>query len=107
MRDFNEIVVHNPEPYRSIYEFISTRIIPKYPCLTYCYQSNFDEYGCPRIQYYIRYSADLSISQEDKLFLKIFADIMEFLDLWDISFDDLDVDFILTMDGDFFEKQRE
>lgn len=87
-----------------IYEFIKSKIIPKYPCLTYCYQSNFDEEGNPKIQYYIRYAEMLSVEQWDNLFLAIFNEIMEFCKSHGIIYgEDLDVDFILTVDGDFFE----
>ena len=66
LRDFREVITHNPEPYNSIYNFIRFDVIPKYPCLTSVHQANFDEEGNPRIQYYIRYAADLSINQEDR-----------------------------------------
>lgn len=83
-------------------------IIPKYSCLTSVFQDNFDEEGNPRIQYYIRYAAKLSVYQEDILFLNIFDDIVEFCKSCGIPYgEDLDVDFILTVDGDFNEKQRE
>ena len=105
MRDLNEIIVHNPEPYSSLYEFIKSQIIPKYPCLTYCWQDNFDEEGNPRIQYYIRYAANLSVKQRNKLYLNILNDIWDFCDSIGIKYgNDLDVDFILTVDGDFVEK---
>ena len=104
MRDFREVIHQNPEPYNSIYNFIKREIIPKYPCLTSVYQDNFDEEGNPRIQYYIRYAADLSVSQWDKLFMKIFNDIISFCRFCGISYDDLDVDVLLTIDGEFNEK---
>lgn len=53
-------MVENPEPYNSIFNFIKDCINPKYPCLTSVYQDNFDEEGNPVIEYYIRYSANLS-----------------------------------------------
>lgn len=105
MRDLNEIIVHNPEPYSSLFEFIKSQIIPKYPCLTYCWQDNFDEEGNPRIQYYIRYAANLSVKQTDDLYLNILRDIWDFCESIGIEYGkDLDVDFILTVDGDFVEK---
>ncbi len=106
LRDFREVITHNPEPYNSIYYFIKFEVIPKYPCLTSVYQSNFDEEGNPKIQYYIRYAADLSIIQEDKLFLSIFDDIMDYCKSCGIPYNqDLNVDLILTVDGDFHAKR--
>lgn len=106
MQNFEEIIIHNPEPYRSIYQFIETEIMPKYPCLTNCYQDNFDEEGNPRVQYYIRYAADLSIKQEDNLFLHILRDIKEFCSLSGIKYnEDLNIDIILIMDSDYFERK--
>jgi hypothetical protein len=105
LRDLNEITVQNPEPYNSIYGFINTKIIPKYPCLTHCYQDNFDEEGNLRIQYYIRYAANLSLKEEDKLYLDIMRDIWNFCASCGISCDEeLNADFILAVDGDFVEK---
>ena len=105
MRDFNEIIVQKHEPYNSIYVFIKSKVIPKYPCLTYCYQDNFDEEGNPRIQYYIRYAANLSIKERNALYLNILRDIWDFCASVGIAYDEnLCVDFILTMDGDFVEK---
>lgn len=102
LRDLRQVKVHNPEPYNSLYNFLKFEVIPKYPCLTCVFQDNFDEEGNPRIQYYIRYAADLSITQEDNLFLAIFNDIMDFCNSCGISYgEDLDADFILTVDGDF------
>ena len=106
MRDFNEIIVQNPEPYSSIYVFIKSKVIPKYPCLTYCYQDNFDEEGNPRIQYYIRYAANLSLKQRNALYLNILRDIWDFCESYGITYDEnLGVDFILTVDGDFVGRQ--
>lgn len=106
LKDLNEIVIQNPEPYRSILEFINTQVIPKYPCLTYCFQDNFDEEGNPRIQYYIRYAADLTVKQSNDLFLKILNDIKNFCFDSGIAYDEnLGVDFILTVDGDFVAKK--
>ena len=102
LRSYKEITVHNPEPYCSIYEFISSSVIPKYPCLTNCYQDNFDEEGNPRVQYYIKYAADLSMGQCDQLFLNILNDIEEFCGNSGIPFnEDLAADFILSRDGNF------
>ena len=107
MKNFNEILIRNPEPYRSIYMFIETEILPKYPCLTNCYQDNFDEEGNAQVQYYIKYAADLSIKQEDKLFINILRDIKEFCSITGIEYnEDLNIDIILTVDGDYYEKQR-
>ena len=98
------MIIRNPEPYCSLYEFINSKIIPKYPCLTKCYQDNFDEEGNPRVQYYIRYAANLSLNEWDDLFFNILADIEEYLGICGISMDeDFAVDFILTIDGDFHE----
>lgn len=97
MQNLEEIVVQNPEPYCSIGRFIQTEVIPKYPCLTHCFQDNFDEEGNPRIQYYIKYSGNLSMKQEDELFLSILRDIKEFCAISGISYDEeLKVDFILS-----------
>ena len=94
-------------PYNLIFNFIKFEVIPKYPCLTSVYQSNFDEEGNPKIQYYIRYAADLPIIQEDKLFLSIFDDIMDYCKSCGIQYNqDLNVDFILTVDGDFHAKRK-
>ena len=80
--------------------------MPKYPCLTQCYQSNFDEEGNPRIQYYIRFAADLTIKQQNKLYISILHDIWKFCDENSIVYDEnLGVDFILTIDGDYVDKQ--
>lgn len=107
MQNFDEIIIHNPEPYKSIYQFIKTEIIPKYPCLTHCFQDNFDEEGNPQVQYYLRYNADLSIKQEDELFINILRDIKEFCSLTGIEYnEDLNIDIILTIDWDYYEKQK-
>lgn len=104
MRDFNESI-QNPKPYNSIYMFIKSEVIPKYPCLTHCFQDNFDEEGNHRIQYFIRYAADLSVKQRNKLYLNILRDIWDFCESCGIVYDEkLCVDFILTVDGDFAEK---
>jgi len=96
MQGLNEVIIQNPEPYCSIGGFIKSKVIPKYSCLTHCFQDNFDEEGNPRIQYYIKYSADLSIKQEDKLFLNILNDIKDFCASSGIPYDEnLNVDFIL------------
>ncbi|MBQ2666265.1 hypothetical protein [Methanobrevibacter sp.] len=64
--------------------------------MTCCIQDNFDEEGNPRVQYYIKYSSNLSIKQEDQLYLKILRDIKEFCASSGIVYDEeLDVDFIL------------
>ena len=105
LKDFSEVIVQNPEPYRSIYEFISSTIIPKYPCLTSCYQDNFDEEGNPRVQYYIRYAQKLSVGPWDKLFISILTDIEEFCTSSGIKYgEELGVDFILTVDGNYNAK---
>ena len=105
MKNFNEILIHNPEPYKSIYRFIETEILPKYPCLTYCCQDSFDEEGNPQVQYYIKYAADLSIKEEDELFIHILKDIKEFCSITGIEYnEDLNIDIILTVDGDNYEK---
>ena len=105
MRDFQEVIVQNPEHYNSIFNFLKFEVIPKYSCLTYVHQANFDEEGNPKIPYYIRYTADLSINHEDRLFLAMFEDIMNFCRSYGISYgEDLCVDFILAVDGDFNAK---
>lgn len=105
LKDFNEVIVQNPEPYKSIYEFISSNIIPKYSCLTSCYQDNFDEEGNPRVQYYIRYAEKLSMGEWDELFISILSDIEDFCTSSGISYgEELAVDFILTVDGNFNAK---
>ena len=105
MKNSDEIIIHNPNPYKSIYLFIKTEIIPKYPCLTHCFQDNFDEEGNPQVQYYIYYCADLSIKQEDELFIKILRDIKEFCSVTGIEYDEnLNIDIILTIDGDYYEQ---
>ncbi|WP_407422929.1 hypothetical protein [Methanobrevibacter sp.] len=106
MQNFDELIIHNPEPYKSIYRFIKTEIMPKYPCLTTCFQDNFDEEGNPRVQYYIRYAADLTIKQEDDLYLKILRDIKEFCSLTGIEYnEDLDIDILLLIDGGYNERK--
>ena len=108
MGDFNEIIVENPERYNSIYMFLKSKVIPKYPCLTYCYQDNSDEEGNPRIQYYIRYAANLSAKQRNALYLNILRDIWDFCEAYGIAYDEnWGVDFILTLDGGFIESSRE
>ena len=105
MRDVN-VDIQNSEQYDSIYRFIKSKLIPKYPCLTYCFQDNFDEEGNPRIQYYIRYAADLSVKQRNELYLNILRDIMDFCESCGIVYDEnFGADFILTVDGDFVEMQ--
>jgi hypothetical protein len=47
----------------------------------------------------------LSVKQRNKLYLNILIDIWDFCDSIGIEYgNDLDVDFILTVDGDFVEK---
>lgn len=104
MKDFNE-VFQNPEPYYSIYGLIKSKILPKYPCLTSIFQDNFDEEGNPRIQYYIRYAADLSLKEWSELGLHIEDDITEFCISSGVPYEIYsEIDFILTVDGDYFEK---
>lgn len=105
IKDIGEVIIQNSEPYKSIYNFINSHIIPKYDCLTSCYQSNFDEEGTPKVQYFIRYETDLSIDQWHSLRSKIRKDIKEFCFSSGISYHEyLEIDFIVTVDGDYSEK---
>ena len=105
LRDFNEVLDHNPEPYNSIYNFIRFEVIPKYSCLTSVFQDNFDEEGNPRIQYYIRYAADLTLDEWHKLRFHIKKCVEEFCISSGVDYSIYsEIDFILTVDGDYFEK---
>lgn len=103
----NADVNENPEPYNSIYNFIKADIIPKYACLTSVFQNNFDEDGDPRIQYYIRYAADLTLDEWHRLRAKIRNAVIEFcISLGISSCIYSEIDFIVTVDGDYYEKYR-
>ena len=78
LENVTEFLIENPEPYNSIYRFIESDILPKYPCLTSVFQDNFDEEGNPRIQYYVRYAADLSLSEWDELRSRIRESVISF-----------------------------
>ena len=104
-RDFSEVITHNPEPYNSIYNFIKFEVIAKYPCLTSVYQSNVDEEGNPKIQYYIRYAADLTLDKWHKLRFNIRKSVEEFCLSSGVDYRIYsEIDFILTIDGDYYEK---
>lgn len=103
MQNFEDVIYQNPEPYNSIYEFIKSTVLGKYPCLTSCYQSNFDEEGIPKVQYYIRYAADLTLEQWHRLRNMIKEDILKFCLNSGISHDlYTEIDFIVTVDGDYY-----
>lgn len=107
LRDFSEVIGHNPEPYNSIYNFIRFEVIPKYPCLTSVFQDNFDEEGNPRIQYYIRYAADLTLEQWNELSFQIEKYVEEFCIRSGVDYGIYsEIDFIVTVDGDYFEEYR-
>lgn len=103
MKNFEEIIYPNPEPYNSIYEFIKSTVLVKYPCLTSCYQSNFDEEGLPKVRYYIRYAADLTLKKWHQLSAMVEKDIEEFCLNSGISQEIfMETDFIVTVDGDYY-----
>lgn len=103
MQNFEEVFNQNPEPYSSIYEFIKSTVLVKYPCLTSCHQSNFDEEGIPKVQYYIRYAADLTLEKWHKLRVMIEKDIENFCLDSGVSKDlFMEIDFIVTVDGDYY-----
>ncbi|MBQ6345721.1 MAG: hypothetical protein IJI96_06370 [Methanobrevibacter sp.] len=105
MRDFREVITHNPEPYNSILNFIKFEVIPKYPCLTSVYQSNFDEEGNHRIQYYIRYAADLSLEEWNELSFQIEDSVEKFCISSGVDYSVYsEIDFFVTVDGDYYEK---
>lgn len=105
MRDLREVVCQNPEPYNSIYNFIRREIIPKYPCLTSVYQDNFDDEGNFRIQYYVRYAADLTLDEWDELSFQIEESVKQFCVSSGFTHSIFsEIDLFLTVDGDYFEK---
>ena len=105
MRDFREVIHQNPEPYNSIYNFIKSEIIPKYPCLTSVYQDNFDEEGNPRIQYYVRYAADLTLDEWHDLRFLIVEEVEKFCISTGVDYGIYsEIDYILTVDGEYYEK---
>lgn len=107
MRDLQEVIVQNPEPYNSILNFIKFEVMPKYPCLTSVHQDNFDEEGNPRIQYYIRYAADLTLNQWNELSFRIEEAVDEFCISSGVDYSIYsEIDIIVTVDGDYFEKYR-
>ena len=100
-----EVVCQNPEPYNSIYNFIRREIIPKYPCLTSVYQDNFDDEGNFRIQYYVRYAADLTLDDWHELRFKIVDAVERFCISTNVDYSIFsEIDFILTVDGEYYEK---
>lgn len=83
LENLNEGTAQDLDPYSSIFQFIEGDIIPKYPCLTSVFQDNFDEEGNPRIPYYIRYAADLSLVElprpcRGRGFLDYFFSLIDF-----------------------------
>lgn len=105
LRDLEEVVHQNPEPYNSIYNFIKHEIVPKYSCLTSVYQDNFDDDGNFRIQYYLRYAADLTLDEWHRLRFQIVDDVEKFCISAGVDYSIYDeIDFILTVDGDYYEK---
>lgn len=105
MRDLEEVDHQNPEPYNSIYNFIKHEIVPKYSCLTSVYQNNFDDDGNFRIQYYLRYAADLTLDEWHRLRFQIVDDVEKFCISSGVDYSIYDeIDFILTVDGDYYEK---
>ncbi len=107
LENVDNVVDGNLEPYNSIYNFIKADVIPKYPCLTSVFQDNFDEEGDPRIQYYIRYAADLSLDQWRKLRSNIRNAVIDFcISLGISSCVYSEIDFIVTVDGDYYEKYK-
>ncbi len=107
LENVTEFLIENPEPYNSIYRFIESDILPKYPCLTSVFQDNFDEEGNPRIQYYVRYAADLSLSEWDELRSRIRESVISFCKSSGVPYGIYsEIDFILTVDGDYYAKYR-
>lgn len=66
------------DPFETIENFIFREVIPKYGCLTTVHRSNFDEWGFPTIDFYIRYNVKLSFEDEEKLDAKVRDDIRTF-----------------------------
>lgn len=107
MKNLEEIVIQNLEPYNSIYNYLRFTVLPKYPCLTSVFLDNLDEEGNPKIQYYIRYSADLSLRQWHELCFKIEKDVFDFCISSGVDEEIFDeIDFIVTVDGEYYEKYR-
>lgn len=105
LENIEDVVNSNQEPYNSIYDFIKSDIIPKYPCLTSVFQDNFDEEGDSRIQYYIRYAADLTLDEWRHLRFRIRKAVEEFCISLGIPFTIYsEIDLIVTVDGEFYER---
>ena len=95
----------NPEAYDLIYNYLKDTVLPKYPCLTSVFQDDFDEEGNPQVQYYIRYSADLSLEKWRKLRSDIRKSVFDFCISSGIGEEIYDkIDLFFTVDGDYFEK---
>lgn len=105
MKDLEEVFLQNPEPYNSIYNYLRFTVLPKYSCLTSVFQDDFDEEGNPQVQYYIRYSADLSLEKWRKLRSDIRKSVFDFCISSGIGEEIYDkIDLFVTVDGDYFEK---
>ena len=105
LENLDEVTAQDLEPYSFIFRFIEEDIIPKYPCLTSVFQDNFDEEGNPRIQYYIRYAADLSIDKWRKLRTAIWNSVIAFCKSNDVPFSIYsEIDLIVSVDGEYYEK---
>lgn len=97
----------NLEPYNSIYNYLRSSVLSKYPCLTSVFLDTFDEEGNPKIQYYIRYADDLSLRQWHDLCFKIEKDVFDFCISSGVDEEIFDeIDFIVTVDGEYYEKYR-
>ena len=71
------------------------------------YQDNFDEEGNFRIQYYIRYAADLTLDEWEELSFQIEELVRQFCLSSGVNPDIcFEIDFIVTVDGEYYEKYR-
>ena len=88
-----------------IHDYLEDTVLLKYTCLTSVFQDNFDEDGNPRVQYYIRYAADLSLDEWHKLCFVIEKEVFDFCISSGIDEEIYEeIDFIVTVDGDYFKK---
>ena len=88
-----------------IHDYLEGTVLAKYPCLTSVFQDNFDEEGNPRVQYYIRYAADLSLDDWRKLRSSIRNSVFAFCISSGIEKEIYDeIDLIVTVDGDYFKE---
>lgn len=105
MKCYEKIYMENPIPYDLIYDYLEGKVLPKYSCLTSVFRDDFDEEGNPQVQYYIRYAADLSLDEWQKLRSDIRKSVEAFCISSGIDEEIYDeIDLLVTVDGDYFEK---